>query len=386
MVQAYLCVEINIYLCIAVINAIRLLNLLFYDNYMKTRYILPSRISSLAKLDHLLHTEKFVGAKKFIIVDENTYTHCLPQLIGRVSALEEAEFFEVPVGEEAKSLEIAAQLWGVLMDRGADRNSLILNLGGGCVSDIGGFVAAGFKRGIRYINIPTSLIGMVDAAIGGKTAVNVNNVKNQVGFFHQPEAVCIYPLFLNTLPEVDLKCGVFEMAKTLLLIDAQAFEKLISVVNGCSRFPMNDITAFVSQCVDFKSSVVAADPKELSVRKILNFGHTFGHAIESFMMDRGLPMPHGAAVGVGMKCELYLSVKKIGMSIKVYEDFCRMLHHLVTVPKFSLRDTEGILSYMRQDKKNQDNLILCVLLQTLGVPVIDVALNENEIRDALLHT
>ena len=351
---------------------------------MNTKYLFPSRISSLAKLNRMLAGEGYKSSKFFILVDENTYTHCLPVLISKVSALEQAEFFEVPVGEEAKSLEVAAQLWGALLDSRADRNSVILNLGGGCVSDIGGFVAAGFKRGIRYINIPTTLIGMVDAAIGGKTAVNVENAKNQVGFFHQPDAVCVHPDFLDTLPELDLENGLFEMVKTLLLSDSTAFTNLISATVEGKTIPMNVIKQYIPQCIDFKRCVVSSDPTEKSVRKILNLGHTFGHAIESFLIEKGQPLPHGAAVGIGLKCELYLSVNKLGMRQKVYDDISCLLHSLVAVPAFSLRDTENILSYMRQDKKNADGLILCVLLQEIGAPVIDVALDENEIRDALL--
>ncbi len=352
---------------------------------MKTKLLFPSRISSLAKLNRLLSGDLYSSARFFIIVDENTYNHCLPILVSSVSALQNAEFFEVPVGEEAKSLEVASQLWGALLDSGADRNSVIVNLGGGCVSDIGGFVAAGFKRGIRYINIPTSLIGMIDAAIGGKTAVNMENNKNQVGFFHQPDAVCIHPEFLNTLSDVDMKCGIFEMAKTLMLSDAEAFDETVSAVVSRNETLLDIISKYIPQCVGFKSSVVAADPKEASIRKILNFGHTFGHAIESFLMETGRPLPHGAAVGIGLKCELYLSVKKLGMSKKVYDTYCGLLHFLVNVPKFSLHDTERILSYMRKDKKNSNNQILSVLLQEIGVPVIDVAIDENEVRDALLQ-
>ena len=351
---------------------------------MKTKYLFPSRITSLAKLNRMLTGEDYKGSKFFIIVDENTYTHCLPVLISRVSALEQAEFFEVPVGEEAKSLEVAAQLWGALLDSGADRNSVILNLGGGCVSDIGGFVAAGFKRGIRYINIPTTLIGMVDAAIGGKTAVNVENAKNQVGFFHQPEAVCIHPDFLDTLEPKDLVSGIFEMAKTLLLSDKYAFEGLLRLALGCAKIPIKEIMSFIPQCVEFKKSVVEVDPSEKSIRKILNFGHTFGHAIEGYLNEKGQSIPHGIAVGIGLKCELYLSVKKLGMSEEIYNHYCRMLHYLCSFPEITLKDTEGILSYMRQDKKNADGLILCVLLQEIGAPVIDVVLDENEVRDALL--
>ena len=351
---------------------------------MKTKYFFPSRISSLAKLNRMLDSDEYQNARFFIIVDENTYQNCLPVLISKVSALEKAEFFEVPVSEEAKSLEVAAQLWGALLDSGADRNSVILNLGGGCVSDIGGFVAAGYKRGIRYINIPTTLIGMIDASVGGKTAVNVDNAKNQVGFFHQPEAVCLYPDFLDTLAVADLQSGLFEMLKTFLLSDSKAFDTLVYAACNCPELPLATIKQYVQQCVDFKKSVVEADPQEKSIRKILNLGHTFGHAIESFSIENDAPLSHGAAVGIGLKCELYLSVNKLGLSESVYGGLCKVLQRFVAVPQITLRDTERILEFMRMDKKNADGLILCVLLQEIGVPVIDVSIDENEVRDALL--
>ncbi len=354
---------------------------------MNTKMLFPSRISAFARLNRLLSGKQYRDARFFIVVDENTYAHCLPLLISRVSALEQAEFFEVPVGEEAKSLEIAAQLWGALLDSGADRNSVILNLGGGCVSDVGGFVAAGFKRGIRYINIPTTLIGMVDAAIGGKTAVNLACAKNQVGFFHAPEAVCICPEFLATLPETEIVSGLFEMVKTALLSDVRQFETLLTSIErlhtqGISQDGLRDA---IKHCVDFKNAVTQSDPHETGVRKILNLGHTFGHGIESFLLERHSPVPHGVAVAMGMECSLYLSVKKLGFSQEKYLKYSRTLANLVDVKRFTLRDTERILSYMRQDKKNREGLILCVLLQDVGLPVIDVAVDENEIRDALLQ-
>ena len=338
----------------------------------------------MSKLNRFLLSDEYRNARFFIIVDENTYQHCLPLLISRVSALENAEFFEVPVGEEAKSLDVAAQLWGALLDSGADRNSVILNLGGGCVSDIGGFVAAGFKRGIRYINVPTTLIGMIDAAIGGKTAVNVDYAKNQVGFFHQPEAVCIFPDFLDSLPDLEIVSGALEMAKTLLLSDGKAFTSLANSLVGCAKYPVEEIKKYIVQCVDFKQSVVAADPFDKSIRKMLNLGHTFGHAIESYMIEQQRTMPHGVAVGVGLECALYLSVNKLGMKESTYSVFKQMLHYIVGLERFTLRDTERIIEFMRKDKKNADSLILCVLLQEVGAPVIDVAIDENEIRDALL--
>jgi len=352
---------------------------------MKTKILTSSRVSAFAKLNRLLSGVSYRDAQKFIIVDANTYENCIPLLISRVEALEGASFFEVPVGEEAKSIEVAGQLWQALLESGADRDSVIVNLGGGTVCDIGGFVAAGFKRGIRYINVPTTLLAMVDAAIGGKTAVNLNGVKNQVGFFHSPQSVCICPDFLETLPDEELVSGLFEMFKTLALSDKDMYKSLSDTIVSDADLDMDTLKLFIEHCAGFKTSVVDSDPTEKSVRKILNFGHTFGHGIESYSSEIGKPLSHGIAIGVGMACELYLSHKKLGISREVLEDYCKILTHLVGIPKYKLRDAEKILSYMRADKKNRDGLILCVLLRDFAEPVIDVAIDENEVRDALLQ-
>lgn len=351
---------------------------------MKTKLILPSRISPLARLNRLLSQKQYAQSRFFIVVDENTYSHCLPTLIAGVSALQQSEFFEVPLGEEAKGVDVAAQLWGALLESGADRNSVIVNLGGGCVSDIGGFVAAAYKRGIRYVNVPTTLVGMVDAAIGGKTAVNLETVKNAVGFFHAADVVCVEPDFLDTLPESERVAGLFEMAKTLLLSDVVAFDALVDAVLRSDGVPLDFVKSHIADCTAFKQSVVAADPYERSARKMLNLGHTFGHGIESYLMQVGSPVSHGIAVGIGMMCSLYLSVKKLGLDASLLQRYVSLVRRLVTVPTFSLRDAEGVLGYMRYDKKNREGLILCVLLQSAGVPVVDVAVDENEVRDALL--
>lgn len=344
---------------------------------MSTKLIGNSRVSALAKLDRMLQGKAFRGARFFIVLDENSYACCLPQVISRVTALQEAEFFEVPVGEECKSLEVAAQLWGALLESGADRNSVIVNLGGGAVSDLGGFVAAGFKRGIRYINIPTTLTAMVDAAIGGKTAVNVENAKNQVGFFHQPVAVCCDEQFLSTLPQAELVDGTMEVAKTLMLSDPDAFDML-------DERPLA-APEVIAHCVHFKLAVVKSDPHEASLRKILNLGHTFGHGIESWFRDCQRPISHGRAVGYGMWCAIYLSVGKLGLAPTMLERYSQWLKSQLVIPRITLKDTEGILGYMRSDKKNADGEILAVLLQAPGTPVIDMRIDENEVRDALLR-
>lgn len=343
------------------------------------RLILPSSSTSspLRRLSRLLSSQVYRDARFFILLDENTYTHCLTRLVAEVEPLQEAEFLEVPVGEECKDMAIATQLWQTLLESGADRQSVLVNLGGGAVSDLGGFVAAAYQRGIRCINVPTTLVGMVDAAIGGKTALNLDGSKNQVGFFHQPEAVCVCPDFLQTLPRQELVSGLFEMLKTLLIADEGLY---LSLADDILRQEPIVQPNLLAACARIKQAVVRRDPYDRSVRHILNLGHTFGHAIEAYSH-----LSHGVAVGWGMACALYLSVRKLGFPQHHYDYYRQVVAKLVDPIHYNLADTEGILSLMRHDKKNVGGNICCVLLQDLGLPVIDVEVPELEIRDALLH-
>lgn len=328
----------------------------------------------LQALQRELAKEEWQGAKYTILLDENTFQHCLPQMISRVEALQEAEFIEVPVGEECKSLEVAVQVWQTLMESEADRNAVIVNLGGGCVCDLGGYVAAGYKRGIRYINVPTTLLSMVDASIGGKTAINFGGVKNSIGHFYPSVLTVIDPVFLDTLPREEILNGQMEMVKTAAVTDPMLFNELIA---SADNFQLKKV-------VRTKARVVKADPYDHSIRKILNFGHTFGHAIEVY---RGLP--HGIAVGIGMQAAMYLSVKKTGLPEEIYNAYSQWLKkqlfsinsHLLS---FNLKEIELMLPLMRQDKKNASSSVRCVLLQDLGAAMIDVEVSDNEIRDALL--
>lgn len=345
--------------------------------------ILPAKVSSLSRLSRVLSSAKYADARYFILVDENTYAHCLAPLVSRVEPLQEAEFLEVPAGEECKDIAIASQLWESLIESQADRNAVIVNLGGGCISDLGGFVAAGFKRGIRYINVPTTLIGMADAAIGGKTALNLSGSKNQVGFFQQPEITCIEPSFLDTLPDSELFNGVFEMLKTFLIGDAAQYRALSDMLLSGTLEIKPEMLA---SCAEIKAAVVRQDPEDRSLRHILNFGHTFGHAIESYSRCEGQqPLGHGMAVGIGMACAMYLSVQKLGLSQDILDRYRQAASKLLAMPRYSLADTERLLGFMRQDKKNAEGQIRCVLLQDLCAPVIDLPIDENEIRAAFMR-
>lgn len=331
----------------------------------------------LRTLSRELDKEDWQGARYTILLDENTFQHCLPLLISQVEALQVAEFIEVPVGEECKSLEVAAQVWQTLMEGEADRNAVVVNLGGGCVCDLGGYVAAGYKRGIRYINVPTTLLSMVDAAIGGKTAINFGGVKNSIGHFYPSTLTVIDPAFLATLPQEELLNGRMEMVKTAAVTDPALFQQLLTDYRL-------SITA-IKEVARIKARVVKADPYDHSIRKILNFGHTFGHAIEVYRN-----VPHGIAVAIGMKAAIYLSVKKAGLPEEIYKAYSQWFKkQLVSINShllsFNLKEIESMLPLMRQDKKNASGTIRCVLLQEPGAAMIDVEVSDNEIRDAMLR-
>ena len=325
----------------------------------------------LRALDRELRKEEWRDARYTIIVDENTFQHCLPLLIGTVEALQEAEFVEVPVGEECKSIEVAAQVWQTLMEGGADRQSVIVNLGGGAVCDLGGFVAAGYKRGIRHINVPTTLLAMVDAAIGGKTAIDFGGVKNSIGHFYPSVMTVVEPAFLETIPQQELLNGQLEMVKTAAVCDAVLYSRLL--------LEREIRSADIKEVARIKTRVVKADPYDRNIRKILNFGHTFGHAIEVYSS-----LPHGVAVGIGMKAAMYLSVKKLGLSEGVYTSYSQWLKERVAPHKYSLKDIEQMLLLMHQDKKSTAGMLRCVLLQEPGAAMIDVDVTDNEVRDAML--
>ena len=259
----------------------------------------------LQALQRELSKDEWQDAKYTILLDENTFQHCLPLLVSQVENLQEAEFIEVPVGEECKCLEVAAQVWQTLLDGEADRQHVVVNLGGGAVCDLGGFVAAGYKRGIRHINVPTTLLAMVDAAIGGKTAVDFGGVKNSIGHFYPASLTVIETTFLDSLPETETTNGLMEMVKTAAVTDPKLFNELMVDTDTSHLSP---VTCHLKQVARIKSRVVKADPYDHSIRKILNFGHTFGHAIE---LHSGTP--HGIAVGIGMLAAMYLSHHKLGL-------------------------------------------------------------------------
>ncbi len=348
----------------------------------KTRFILSTgALNPLVSLNRALRSKSFDGARFFILTDANTVDLCLPTLISSVAALDECAFFELPEGEACKDIGVAQDLWLQLMDCHADRNAVIINLGGGALCDLGGFVAASYKRGIRFVNVPTTLLAMVDAAVGGKTAINVGGVKNQVGFFHSPTIICINPAFLRTLPDKELQSGLFEIIKTYAVCDAGRCNKTLDKL-ACDELFVDD--ELVCDCAMLKSTVAGEDFYDRGRRKILNFGHTLGHAIESVSLKHDdNPMSHGQAVGLGMAGAVWLSVRKTGLDRAVATDFVQRTATLFDDIDGLAAHYDEILDCMRADKKATSGTYNFVLLKDLGRPVVDVHVSESEALDAL---
>ena len=309
----------------------------------------------------------------FILTDENVAPFWLPEVEYWFSCEKAVEIVVKP-GEQHKNLQSVRRIWKALMKHHADRNALLINLGGGTITDLGGFAASTYKRGIRFVNIPTTLLGMIDAAIGGKTGIDLGGAKNQIGTFAEAEAVLVKPDFLITLPERELLSGLAEMLKYGFVSDANLLN-----VN------MENYQQHIVRCGDIKREIVAKDPKENGLRKILNFGHTLGHAIESHCLTTDCPLLHGEAVALGMAAALWLSVKQCGLDPKVLRGYEKQLPALLSEAKinFTNADVEPILGYLAFDKKNDGEKPRFVLLEAVGKPVMDVELPPQLVHKAL---
>lgn len=342
---------------------------------------------ALRQIDHFLRSNRFDKVKIFILADSNTHNHCLPILHKEVSLLRSTTLLEIPAGESSKSLETAEALWAELLSQGADRSSLLINLGGGVISDLGGFVAAGYKRGISYINIPTSLIGQADAAIGGKTGVNLSHLKNQVGLFYAPAAVFIFPGFLETLPSTHLRSGLAEVVKCALIGNAVLWNRMAGQgAAGILRMPVSSPfwQDLIEKTVTCKTRIVRDDFREQRQRKRLNFGHTVGHALESFRnMNDAANLLHGDAVTVGMIAESFLSHKKCGLPVDKLTQISTFLHSLYPETLFSVAAISVLTDLMIHDKKNTGTTIRFSLIKQPGVPVINIGCTRDEISEAL---
>ncbi|GAB4131853.1 MAG: 3-dehydroquinate synthase [Bacteroidia bacterium] len=342
------------------------------------RYTIFLGNDSLNEISTLLKNGKFSGV--FILADENSIQHCLPVLIAQVKKLSGAEIIEIESGEQNKNIDIAKQLWRTLGDLGADRKSLLINLGGGVVSDLGGFVAATFKRGITFVNIPTTLLAQVDASAGGKTGIDLDGIKNEIGVFAEPAMLCIYPDFLKTLPKREMLSGFAECLKHGLITD-KSYWLYLNEINIAEASCWNDV---VRRSVEIKLEVVTEDPLEKGRRKILNFGHTIGHALESYFLENPQhSLLHGEAVAAGMICEAWLSAEICGLNAEELNEITDAIALKYGYVHLDEMVAHRLLELMRHDKKNEKGALKFTLLKKIGEAVYNKTVSADQIIHAL---
>ena len=299
-----------------------------------------------------------------ILVDENTKRDCLNKLPKADNSI----IIEIKSGEENKNISTCNFIWQELTNHNFDRNSLLINLGGGVIGDMGGFCASTYNRGIDFIQIPTTLLAMVDASIGGKLGIDFSGLKNQIGLFTNPKSVLIYPDFLETLPLNQLKSGFAEVLKHALISDKNIWNEILNT--PFKKLNWNEI---ISLSVEIKNKIVLSDPKEKGERKKLNFGHTFGHAIESFYLQKGTPVLHGQAIALGMLIEGKMSnlseLEKVEITAFILSNF--------TLPHNPAKNQ--LIEFMKKDKKNSDEKINFTLLDGIGSCSINNLFSEDEL-------
>lgn len=302
--------------------------------------------------------------KLFIIVDSTTKNVCLPYFLSKFTSNIQPVILQFEEGESHKNIHTCMKLWEQLTEHGVDRNSLIINLGGGVVTDLGAFVACTIKRGIEFINIPTSLLAMVDASVGGKNGIDLNDIKNQIGVVKNPHSVFIDTLFLKTLPKNQLLSGLAEMLKHGLITSEKYWNKTTQFDIMNSEL----VSSLIWESVEIKNSIVSADPLERQQRKTLNYGHTLGHAIESFslsQMDRP-DLLHGEAIAIGMILSTYISSELIEFPKEKRDLITKEILSFFKKQPFSHNDIDSILNYLKYDKKNQNGNVSFVLLKDYG--------------------
>ncbi|MBS0000600.1 MAG: 3-dehydroquinate synthase [Cyclobacteriaceae bacterium] len=338
----------------------------------------PDRVVITNDIRHILgqylQEHSFSGIA--VLVDENTRQHCLPHIN---ELLENAVVIEIPSGEVNKNLDTCKLIWQLLTEACFDRQGLLINLGGGVIGDMGGFCAATFKRGISFINIPTTLLAQVDASIGGKLGIDFSGYKNHIGVFSTPDHVMSDPVFLDTLPEKELRSGFAEVIKHALISDAEYWPGIAQ-----HEFSAQDWPSHIQHSIKIKKQIVAGDPTEKGLRKILNFGHTLGHAIESYFLTHpGNHLLHGEAVAAGMIMESYLSADKLGIpgnEVSEIENFIISVFDKIPI---SEKDLEPLIDLSIQDKKNEKGIINFSLLKRIGQATYNIPVSRLEMKEAL---
>ena len=318
--------------------------------------------------------------KLFVLTDKTTNEHCWPKIEG-FDCVKGAKLITIPSTDEHKNIETLSMVWEMLSEQEGTRRSCLINLGGGMVTDLGGFAAATFKRGISFINIPTTLLAMVDAAVGGKTGINFNGLKNEIGAFCNARFVLLNTLFLDTLDDKNTRSGYAEMLKHGLISNERMWAELLNFDLGEPNW--GRLQQMVAQSVKVKEEVVAKDPHEQGLRKALNLGHTVGHAFESMALHRGQPVLHGYAVAFGLVCELYLSTFKTNFPTSKMRQTVQFIRSYYGTFPLSCNDYDGLIELMQHDKKNTSAGINFTFLENIGKPIINQTATRDEIKEAL---
>ena len=332
--------------------------------------------------EHLAETlgkalDKCAYDKLFVLTDEHTHELCLPLVDTCLPA--GRELITIAPGDCHKNLETLAYVWNELSNRKGTRRSLMLNLGGGMVTDLGGFAAATFKRGITYINIPTTLLAMVDASAGGKTGINFNGLKNEIGAFSPARFVLLDTEFLRSLDDENIRSGYAEMLKHGLISDTEHWAELLNF--DPARPDYDALRSLVSRSVSIKERIVEQDPREKGIRKALNFGHTAGHAFESLALEQGRPRLHGYAVAWGIVCELYLSCLRTGFPKDKLRQTVQFIKETYSTFDFDCKQYDRLYEFMTHDKKNESDAVNFTLLADVG----DIRINQTAGREEIFE-
>jgi len=346
---------------------------------LSTNYYVHFQGKAYRSLEKYL--ENTVHSKVFILVDSNTKEYCLPIFKNEVPQAESFEVIEIPAGEIYKNLDTCLNIWTSLTELGADRKSILINLGGGVVTDMGGFVASTFKRGIKFINIPTTLLSMVDASVGGKTGIDLGVLKNQIGLFSNPEMVIIDNAYLKTVSDREIRSGLAEIIKYGFTFDKNIWEK----IKQLKEINYKVIADLIHRSVEIKNSVVLIDPKEENLRKSLNFGHTIGHAIESYFLENEdkIALTHGEAIAAGMIIELYFSSQLFDFPMEYTNDLKTFVFQFYGKFNIKVSDFSPIIDLMKFDKKNVNGKVNFVLLDQMESCKIDIQVEKKLLIEGL---
>lgn len=322
---------------------------------------------------------EFSSEAIFVITDTNTKQFCLPMVQKSVEKLRKSHVITIAAGDENKTIDTLIFIWNELCTHGATRHSMVVNLGGGMVTDIGGLAASTFKRGCNFVNVPTTLLGAVDAATGGKTGINFNGLKNEIGVFSPAKAVLIGTQFFDTLDTKNLFSGFAEMIKHTLISSKNEFGELLAY--SPEERNWQQFSQILTKNIAIKQRIVAQDPHEKNIRKALNFGHTVGHAIETLSHQIGQPVLHGYAVMWGIVCELFLSHAKVGFHSATISQLASYTKEHYGMPTFLCEHYDQLFELMQHDKKNENSEINFTLLSDFG----DVRINQHATREEIFE-